>query len=521
MTDSADDPRLLCFATHHKGGTHWIKRAIRALAADIDVPWVDISDGDQRAAIPETGRVILCHFAGRFPEALLANPEAAVVHIIRDPRDILISGCHDHHIAPAEGGAGFLHRPRPDLDGRTYAEHLNRLERAEDKLLFEMRNRHAETVAEMLAFPEDTGNAITLRYEDLIADTDCYLFQAALARLGLDAQEQALGVKAFSRLSPLAGAREKGVDESRLAVRHIRWPRELPRDVGRAYADEFGAALARLDYEQDESWVERLQENPKAPAFPVSGRAVERMGDSTEPGEGADPEAQARRQLRAQGLVAVTDKETPQHLRAFDFPAKTIIDVGVDTGTPFLYRAFPEAHFLLIDPRAESREALAERGGPAFHEFHQVALGAEEGEVTLRIPLTRAGPAGAMAGIRQRIDAMAERHHEVEERSVPVVPLDQLTEGLPGPFGLKIDTEGYEYEVLLGAPETLRRCAFVILELSVTRRFEGVAPPSRVIALLAEAGLELRDILRTTGDGRGGPTPRLFDALFARWEPDT
>lgn len=95
MTGSAEDPRLLCFATHHKGGTHWIKRAIRSLAAEIDLPWIDISDGDVRAAIPSAGRAILCHFSGTFPRPLLERGDAAVVHILRDPRDILISGCHD------------------------------------------------------------------------------------------------------------------------------------------------------------------------------------------------------------------------------------------------------------------------------------------------------------------------------------------------------------------------------------------------------------------------------------------
>ena len=90
--------------------------------------------------------------------------------------------------------------------------------------------------------------------------------------------------------------------------------------------------------------------------------------------------------------------------------------------------------------------------------------------------------------------------------------------GYPGRVGLKIDTEGFELEVLQGASDTLDRCDFVILELSVTRRFEGIAPPSRIFAELARHGLELRDMLRVTGDGRGGPHPRLFDALFTRWE---
>jgi len=107
---------------------------------------------------------------------------------------------------------------------------------------------------------------------------------------------------------------------------------------------------------------------------------------------------------------------------------------------------------------------------------------------------------------------------DYETRSVPVVPLDQIMVNYPGRVGLKVDTEGFELEVLQGAAETLRRTDFVIVELSVTKRFDGVAPPSQTMAELAKAGLELRDILRSTGDGKGGAQPRLFDALFTRWD---
>ena len=63
---------------------------------------------------------------------------------------------------------------------------------------------------------------------------------------------------------------------------------------------------------------------------------------------------------------------------------------------------------------------------------------------------------------------------QTEERQIPVTTLDSLMgeHGFEPPFGLKIDAEGFEYQIMRGARAFLRETQFVIAEVSVTERFK-------------------------------------------------
>jgi hypothetical protein len=261
--------RLICVATHHKTGTIWIKRVVMAMSARLDIPWHGIWGEKQLNKVPRTGRAFLCNWSGRFPQDLWNRNDTVFLHVIRDPRDVLLSGCTYHHTAPIEGEE-FLHQPRQDLNGKTYQEHLNALASPEDKLLFEMENKHAETLAEMRKWDYTRPGNIELRYEDLMADESCELFRDALTQAGFTPDEVAVGVEIFWQNSLFGGLKKPEARKGRLREhiasngRLARWQTEIPRAVGEVYAARFQDDLVALGYAQDDHWIKTLHEEASA-----------------------------------------------------------------------------------------------------------------------------------------------------------------------------------------------------------------------------------------------------------------
>jgi FkbM family methyltransferase len=203
----------------------------------------------------------------------------------------------------------------------------------------------------------------------------------------------------------------------------------------------------------------------------------------------------------------------PAYIRRLGFQPQTIIDVGVADGTPQLYAAFPDAQLILVEPVSEFFEAisriLARRRGVHI----PAAAWSSEGELELRVePHTIEGSSHYS---RHPFEKISE---SVTHRRVQATTLDRIIADhtFPEPFGLKIDTEGAELEVIRGATATLERTLFVIAEVNVLHdRFEGSYSFAQFIAAMDRAGFEVCDLL---GIGRCHSSTRLnFLDLVFQW----
>ena len=70
---------------------------------------------------------------------------------------------------------------------------------------------------------------------------------------------------------------------------------------------------------------------------------------------------------------------------------------------------------------------------------------------------------------------------------IPVLPLDLVMESIPDKefIVLSIDVEGFDLQVVLGAPETLKRTRFVVIE--------GYESDSKMMDVFTKSGFELID----------------------------
>lgn len=189
-------------------------------------------------------------------------------------------------------------------------------------------------------------------------------------------------------------------------------------------------------------------------------------------------------------------KLTRSYVQTLGFAPATVFDIGVHRGTTWLYSSFPDARLVLVDPMPRPDhldKLLAGRDGVTYL---QCAAGAELGTVTMHTPvLDGIGARSARTAMGVPIDTNR-RIAEVQSFDAPLIRLDDLVADHPDrPYGLKIDTEGFEYAVIEGATEFLRHCEFVIVETTVKRPFAGQKPFSAFVALMAANGFEALETL--------------------------
>jgi len=201
------------------------------------------------------------------------------------------------------------------------------------------------------------------------------------------------------------------------------------------------------------------------------------------------------------------------HARAAGLAPKTVFDVGVGRGTPWLYEAFPQSKHVLFEPLATFEGDLTRLASELGADVHRVALSNRTGTATFRQHVDFP-TSSSLYDIDPRFDAYTrrvQRAHRFEEQTVQLETLDQLNRYEP-PYVLKIDVEGAEREVIEGATRTLRSTELLIAEISVMRRMKSEPGFAAMIALLDTVGFELFDIpeLSQSADG----TLRYLDAVF-------
>jgi hypothetical protein len=238
-----DLPWLVLVGTHHKTGTAWLMNIFESVANQLGLKYFY---GLQDDLPPQTEIFFQHHSLFDFPS--LPHPYRGI-HMIRDPRDVIVSGCMYHQ----KSEEPWLHLYQMEYDGWTYQKKLNSLDSLEEKIFFEMEHAGGRTIKDMLAWNYHQPEFLEIKYEDLIEDSDLLLFQDIFRFLGFPEQSIPAVLEIAYQNSLFSGKLKKSL--------HLRsgkkdqWKEYFSPDHRERFAVLFGDALIRLGYEKDHAWV--------------------------------------------------------------------------------------------------------------------------------------------------------------------------------------------------------------------------------------------------------------------------
>jgi FkbM family methyltransferase len=211
---------------------------------------------------------------------------------------------------------------------------------------------------------------------------------------------------------------------------------------------------------------------------------------------------------------------TIEHLEAMRAMGniKTVIDVGANIGQFALMarRVFPEAVIHSFEPMPDACERFerALRRAKGVH-LHKMALGATVTRSEMYITRRQDSSSLLKPDLQSKIYPGGEVVDKVE---ISVVPLDQVLDDtdLRPPALLKIDVQGFEWEVLLGCKSRLRCFEWIFCELSFRELYAGQRLAPELINWLYDESFELAGVYMSdlSYDSDGGAIQADF--LFRR-----
>jgi len=197
----------------------------------------------------------------------------------------------------------------------------------------------------------------------------------------------------------------------------------------------------------------------------------------------------------------------------------TVLDVGANVGQTG--ETLRDMHFkgriISFEPLSDAFRILSERAkGDGNWSCHQWALGAEEGEAEIGVAEhSEFSSFLKTTGFVEEMDAGSKR---TRVEKVKVRRLDKVWGELKldgAKVLLKIDTQGFEKNVLEGAAGVLDKIAAVQMEMSVHPIYEGQPSYDAMVGYMKDHGYVVAGFMPGGNDPRTGEMVE-FDGVFVR-----
>jgi FkbM family methyltransferase len=149
--------------------------------------------------------------------------------------------------------------------------------------------------------------------------------------------------------------------------------------------------------------------------------------------------------------------------------------------------------------------------------FRRCAVGHFDGEIQINIG--KSSSTSSILPIHQKLHLAADGASYVGSEITPIIKLDSVSMDYlcktMGKSFIKIDTQGFEWQVLDGASMTMKHVQGILCELSLAALYDGQHLWMDIIDRLRFEGFALWAILPGFVDPRDGRTLQ-FDAIFFR-----
>ena len=232
-------PETIFVATHHKAMTTYFHAVQRALAFALNIPFERLT----RADLPAPGTRMFLSLQGKQDLAALGPYRG--VHVMRDPRDMIVSGYHYHQ---------WTHEPwvhRLDDAGESYQEKLRRLDKTAG-LFLEIDHFIFFYRATLEAWDLDDPHMLEVSYEALMGPEREARYLEIFRHLGFEGPELDLAVELMRLFEAESRSGKAGAVVSRgshlRSGRSRQWEAEL-EPAHLAYIEaELGPVLAKFGY---------------------------------------------------------------------------------------------------------------------------------------------------------------------------------------------------------------------------------------------------------------------------------
>jgi len=242
----------IAYFGHHRSGSTWIFRVLRELFEEelgvtvLQAAGEDELRGGLAAARERTGAGLVCYTNADF-HAVRGQPVRGV-HVIRDPRDLLVSAYFAHAHSHPVGGWPELSQFREVLSSSS----------VEEGLLLELD--FCENVFEdMRSWPRAVEGVLEMKFEDLVAHP-IVEFRRFVRQFELDPEpaletvDRVVEAHSFDRLS---GGRAPGDEDRRNHYRKGQpgdWRLYFSPALRWAFERRYGDLLRRYEYEANDAW---------------------------------------------------------------------------------------------------------------------------------------------------------------------------------------------------------------------------------------------------------------------------